>query len=128
MKRPPGPQGLLFGPAAALRRGQSSRHTAVSISAEAITAVTAGSIGGERIIAAAIRGVRPDVRNIAVDLGTIRWTDPDAGRRVTFATPVVVRNALFALADGATPAPFRFTLGRALGTVPPIRRPGAPTA
>jgi hypothetical protein len=111
-----------------MRLRRPPRQTTVSVSAEAISAVTAGSMGGERIIAAAIRGVRPDVRNIAVDLGTIRWTDPDTGRRVTFATPVVVRNALFALADGATPAPFRFTLGRALGTVPPTRRPGAPTA
>jgi hypothetical protein len=130
MKHPPGDQGHLFAPATAtrlVRRRQSSRHTAVSISAEAITAVTAGSMGGERIIAAAIRGVRPDVRNIAVDLGTIRWTDPGTGGRVTFTTPVVVRNALLALAGGATPAPFRFTLGRALGTVPPIRPARLPT-
>jgi hypothetical protein len=33
------------------------------------------------------------VRGVAVDLGTIRWTDPKTGRRVTFATPIVVCDA-----------------------------------
>jgi hypothetical protein len=104
MKRPPGEQGLLFGPATSTwpaRRRQPSKQTAVSVSAEAIVAVTAGGIDGESLIAAAVRTARPEVRNIAVDLGTIRWTDPKTSRRVTFATPVVVRAALLALAGGA---------------------------
>jgi hypothetical protein len=91
----------------------------VSVSAEAISAVTAGAIDGARIIAAAIRAARPEVRNVAVDLGTIRWTDPETGRRQTFATPVVVRAALLTLDSGAAPTPFRFTLGRAARTVRP---------
>jgi hypothetical protein len=53
------------------------------------------------------------VRNVAVDLGTIRWTDPKTGRRVTFATPIVLRDALLGLATGVAPEPFRFILGRA---------------
>jgi hypothetical protein len=131
MKRPPTEQGHLFASSPAnlpVRRHQPPRQTIVSISAEAIAAVTAGAIDGQRLLAAAIRGVRPDVRNVAVDLGTIRWTDPGTGRRVIFATPVVVRAALFALAGGATPAPFRFTLGRAVGAAPPVRPAGLPTA
>jgi hypothetical protein len=124
MKRPPGAQGFLFAPATSMqpaRRRQPPKQTIVAVSAEAIAAVTAGGIDGERIVAASIRSARPELRNIAVDLGTIRWTDPRTGRRVTFATPVVVRAALLALTGGAVPAPFRFILGRALSAVPPVR-------
>jgi hypothetical protein len=132
MKRATGIQGRLFGPATATRpvRGRRPpRQTTVFVSAEAIRAVTAGGIEGERIIAAAVHTARPDVRNIAVDLGTIRWTDPETGRRVTFATPVVVRAALFALAGGATPEPFRFVLGRATRAARPASvRPAVPLA
>ena len=68
---------------------------------------------GERIIAEAVRAARPDVRNVAVDIGTIRWTDPKTGRCVTFATPIVVRDALLGLARGVAAEPFHFVLGRA---------------
>jgi hypothetical protein len=81
----------------------------------------------ERIIAAAIRSVRPQVRNNVVDLGTIRWTDSGTSRRVTFATAVVVRAALLALAGGVAPAPVRFILGRATGVMRPVR-PWVPQA
>jgi hypothetical protein len=124
MKRVSGEQRLLFGPATTARPArlrQPLKQTAVSLSAEAIAAVTAGGIDGERIIAAAVRAARPDVRNIAVDLGTIRWTDPKTNRRVTFTTPAVVRAALLAFAGGATPAPFRFILGRATRAPRPVR-------
>ena len=47
----------------------------------------AGRMTGEAIIAEAVRAARPDVRNVAVDLGTIRWTDQKSGKRVTFRTP-----------------------------------------
>jgi hypothetical protein len=70
---------------------------------------------------------RPDVRNIAVDLGTIRWTDPKTGRRVTFTTPIVVRDALLGLARGDAPDPFRFILGRAPRTARSVR-PADPLA
>jgi hypothetical protein len=81
-------------------------------------AVTHGRIGGERIIVEAVRAAWPDVRNVAVDLGTIRWTDPKTRRRVTFAMPIVVRGALLALAQGATPEPFQFILGRPARVTP----------
>jgi hypothetical protein len=130
MKRTPGVQGTLLGPASPARparRRQPPKQTAVSVSAEAIAAITAGGIDGKRIIAAAVRAARPEVRNIAVDVGTIRWTDPKTNRRVTFTTPVVVRTALLALAGGTAPAPFRFILGRAISTVRPVRPAGPPT-
>jgi hypothetical protein len=130
MKRMPGDQGTLFSAATSkrlARRHQPQQQIAVSVSAEAVAAVTAGRIDGERLIAAAVRAARPDVRNVAVDLGTIRWTDPKSGRRVTFATPVVVRDALLALAGSATPAPFRFILGRATRAARPVR-PAVPLA
>jgi hypothetical protein len=65
------------------------------------------------------QSARPDVRNIVVDLGTIRWTDPKTGRRVTFATPAVLRDTLLGLAHGVAPEPFRFILGRPARTAPP---------
>ena len=116
MNRATGDQGTLFGPARPsrpARRRLPPRQTAVIVSAEAIAAATAGRIDGERVIAEAVRAARPDVRNVAVDLGTIRWTDPKTGRRVTFATPIVLRDALLGLAGGVPPEPFRFILGRA---------------
>jgi hypothetical protein len=127
MKRVSGEQRLLFGPAIAARPTrprQPLKQTAVSVSTEAIAAVTGGGIDGERLIAAALRAARPEVRNIAVDLGTIRWTDPKTNHRVTFTTPAVVRDALLALAGGATPAPFRFILGRTTRAARPIRPAG----
>jgi hypothetical protein len=85
----------------------------VTVSGDAIAAVIAGRIAGERVIADVVRIARPDVRNVAVDLGTIRWTDPKTGRRVTFDTPIAVRDALLSFAHGVAPKPFRFLLGRA---------------
>jgi len=85
----------------------------VTISAEAIAAATVGRIDGERMIVQAVRAARPEVRNVAMDLGTIRWTDPKTSLRVSFGTPTVVREALLGLARGDAPEPFRFILERA---------------
>ena len=110
-----GDQGIPFGPgmpSRPARHRQPRRQATVTISAEAIAAATVGRIDGERVIAEAIHAARPDVCNVALDIATIRWTDPKTSRRVTFATPVVVRDALLVLAGGAVPEPFRFILGR----------------
>ena len=118
MKRVTWIQGTLFGPAAPSRQARRRRppkQTTVTIGAEAIAAMTVGRIPGERIIVEAIRAARPEARNVAVDLGTIRWTDPKTGERVAFATPPAVRDALLGLTRGATPEPFRFILGRPRG-------------
>ena len=114
-------QGSLFAPATPsrpARRRRPPRQTTVTVTAEAISAATAGRIVGEHVIAEAVRAARPDVRKVAVDLGSIRWTDSKTGRRVTFDTPATVRNALLGLADGRTPESFRFILGRAARVIP----------
>jgi hypothetical protein len=123
MKRAKGFQGTLFDPAAPswVPRFRPPRQTVVSISAEAIAAMTHGQIPAERIIVEAVRAARPDVRNIALDLGTIRWTDPKTGRRLTFATPPTVRDMLLGFAGDAAPEPFRFILGRAARAARSVR-------
>jgi hypothetical protein len=93
MKRVTGDdQGTLFDPVTPSRPARPRRpprQTTVIVDRDAITAATAGRIDGARAIAEAVRAARPDVRNVAVDLGTIRWTDPKSGRRVTFHAPAV---------------------------------------
>jgi hypothetical protein len=83
----------------------------VTVSPEAITAATLRGVHGARLIAEAIHAACPDVRNIAVDLSTIRWTDPKTNLRATFDTPIKVRDALLAFARSVPPEPFRFRLG-----------------
>jgi hypothetical protein len=130
MKRISADQGTLFGPATSTRpvsRRSPSKQTVVSVSADAITAATIGRIDAARVIAEAIHAARPGARNVAVDLGTIRWTEPETGHRVAFATPAAVRDALLALARGDTPEPFRFILGRAARAARSVRvRPAVP--
>jgi hypothetical protein len=116
MKRATGDQGTLFGdatPPRPARPRRPPRQTTVIVSADAIAAMTVGRIAPERIIVEAVRFARPEVRNVAMDLGSIRWTDPKTRRRVTFDTPAVLRVALLGLDRGVTPKPFRFILGRA---------------
>jgi hypothetical protein len=116
MRRVTSDQGTLFGPTPTSRPArarQPPKQTAVTVGAEAIAAATSGRIDGEHMITEAVRVARPDVRNVAVDLGTIRWTDSKTNHRVTFDTPSVVRDALLGLAGGVPPEPFRFILGRA---------------
>jgi hypothetical protein len=90
MKRATGIQGTLFGaatPSRPARPRQPPRQITVTICPEAIAAMTRGRIAGERIIVEAVHAARPDVRNIALNLGTIRRTDPKTSRRVTFKGP-----------------------------------------
>jgi hypothetical protein len=111
-----GGQGALFSVASTRRperRRRPPKQTTVTVSADAIAAVLTGRADAERVIAEAVRAARPEVRNVAVDLGSIRWTDPKTGRRVAFDTPVSVRDALLGLDRGTAPDPFRFILGRA---------------
>jgi hypothetical protein len=116
--RATGDQGALFGPAPPSRsahRRQRPKQTTVIVSAEAIAAATAGRIDGERVIAAAVHAARPEVRNVAVDLGTIRWTDPKTRRRVTFITPTVARDALLRFAGGQGSADRRLLVRTFIG-------------
>jgi hypothetical protein len=68
-------QGTLFDPSPSswpARRRQPPSQTIITITAEAIAAVIACRVAGERAILEAIVAARPDVRNVAIDLGTIR--------------------------------------------------------
>ena len=102
---------VLTAPSRSPRR-RAPKQTTITITAEAIAAVREGRIVGEGAIKEAIRAARPDVRNVTVDLGTIRWTDPKTGRRVMFRTPDSVRYALTAMTRRERLEPFRFILGR----------------
>ena len=99
------------------RRRKPAKQTTVIITAEAIDSARRHGGDGEGVIVEAIRAARPEVRNVAVDLGSIRWTNPKTGKRLTFATPVSVRDALLELASGGMVQPFRFILERAAQAV-----------
>jgi hypothetical protein len=88
---------------AAAQPRKPPRQTTVIVGGDAIAAATTFRVTGEHVIAEAVRAARPDVRNVAVDLGSIRWTDPKTGRRVTFDAPDAVREALLALGRGIAP-------------------------
>jgi hypothetical protein len=103
----------LTAPSRPRRRRKPSKQTAVTVTAEAIAAVMAGRLTAEAIIAEAVRAARPEAVRVLVDLGSIRWTDPKTGKRVSFATPASVRDALLDLAKGCELRPFRFVIGRA---------------
>jgi hypothetical protein len=84
---------LLTAPSWPARRRKPPKQTTVTI-ITADAAVRADRVDGEGVVVEAVRAARPDVRNVAVDLGSIRWTDPKTARRVTFNTPITVRDAL----------------------------------
>ena len=90
MSRRSGEQGTLFGqlPNRPRPGNRSPGRAVVTVSPEAITAATLRGVHGARLIAEAIHAACPDVRNIAVDISTIRWTDPKTNLRATFDTPL----------------------------------------
>lgn len=62
------------------------------------------------MIAEAVKVAAPDARHVAVDLATIRFSDPKKGLRYIYLTP---RSAQYALIDfdrGAAPVPFSVRL------------------
>jgi hypothetical protein len=105
-------QGTLFDPGTpeGQARRRPSGQIAIAISAEMIAAAVSGRVRCERVIVEAIHGAVPDARKVSIDLGTVRWTDSCTGRRLSFATPPNVRDALLAFAAGEVPHPFAFTL------------------
>ena len=59
------------------------------------------------MIADALRAARPDARAVAVDLATIRFTDPKTRRRLIYLTPIPAQIALLKFDDGQIPEPFQ---------------------
>jgi hypothetical protein len=61
-------------------------------------------------IAETIAATVPRATNVLVDTATIRWTDPDKGLRYIYLTPIVAREAIFAIDRGDPVEPFAFYL------------------
>jgi hypothetical protein len=82
------------------------------ISAEHIaTAIPRDS--GHCMIADALAEAYPNATYISVDLATIRFTDPAAGRRYIYLTPNVAQLALIAWDNGEPVEPFKINRLRA---------------
>jgi hypothetical protein len=60
------------------------------------------------MIADAISAHLPGVRNISVDMMTIRWSDPEKGWRYIYLTPRAAQYALIYYDMGLEPKPFTF--------------------
>lgn len=69
------------------------------------------------MIAEAIKASHPEFRQIAVDLATIRFSDPTAGKRYIYLTPRTAQVALLDFDRARKPDPFEFTV-RAAQVVP----------
>lgn len=75
------------------------------------------------MIAEAIQAMRPDYRNIMVDLATIRWTNPRTRRRYVCLTPERAAAALVAFDQGRPVEPFSVRLSPIQSTPTPERKP-----
>jgi hypothetical protein len=73
--------------------------------------------------AEAIRAAVPWARSIAVDLQTIRFSDPEKRLRYTYLTPRLVQVELVNFDQGITPDPFDFRLSGAHVTSMCSRKP-----
>jgi hypothetical protein len=63
------------------------------------------------MIAESLKRAHPDARRVAVDLQTIRFTDPKKGLRFTYLTPRTAQVAIVKYDQGLLPDPFSFRLG-----------------
>jgi len=62
------------------------------------------------MIAEAVKNCLPNVKNVAVDLATIRFTDTKTGSRYTYMTPRAAQQALVQFDNGQKPEPFSIRL------------------
>lgn len=62
------------------------------------------------MIAEGIKSVFPNARHIAVDVATIRFSDPDTGLRYTYLTPRGAQKEIVKFDQGESTQPFRFEL------------------
>jgi hypothetical protein len=68
------------------------------------------------MIADAVAARLPHVRNISVDMMSIRWSDPLKGWRYTYMTPKPAQGALIDFDMGIVPQPFSFETRGGLAT------------
>jgi len=62
------------------------------------------------MVAEALKEARPDAKFVAVDIQTIRWSDPIRKERYTYLTPRSVQEAIINFDQGKSPEPFSFQL------------------
>ena len=62
------------------------------------------------MIAEAVKACLPNVKNVSVDLATVRFTDKKTGSRYTYMTPRAAQQALVQFDNGQKPDPFRIRL------------------
>lgn len=92
-------------------RHPKSPQVAVSVTNEIInTSISADS--SHCMIAEAVRAARPDAKAVAVDLQTIRFSDPQKGLRYIYLTPRIAQVPLLLFDQGIKPDPFDFVLRR----------------
>lgn len=89
----------------------------VSVTEEDIATAVRGS-SSHCMIADAIQREHRDVRKVAVDLATIRFTDPATRQRYIYLTPATAQQALLDFDNGENPEPFSFRLGTPAHIVP----------
>jgi|SRR5882672_4013885 len=65
---------------------------------------------GHCMVAEAVKALMPDMRNISVDLQSIRWSDRKKGLRYVALTPRIAQVALIKWDQGEIPDPFNFQL------------------
>jgi hypothetical protein len=65
------------------------------------------------MIAEAIKEQVPGAQRVAVDLRTIRWSDPKKGLRYVYMVPPIAADALIRFDKGMSLRPFRFRLANA---------------
>jgi hypothetical protein len=65
------------------------------------------------MIAEAVKAAYPAAKSIAVDLATIRLTNPKKGLRYVYLTPRIAQRPLVQFDQGVRPEPFDFLLRRA---------------
>ncbi len=62
------------------------------------------------MIATGVRAAFPEALRVAVDIQTIRFSDPAKSLRYTYLTPRVAQEAIIDFDQGVTPEPFTFQL------------------
>lgn len=64
------------------------------------------------MVAEAVKVAFPGAKAVAVDVATIRFTDPTKGFRYTYLTPYPVQQEIVRFDQGEDSQPFKFTLRR----------------
>lgn len=85
------------------------RSTTIRVS-EAIIAEAVARDSNHCMIADAVKAALPNARFVAVDIQTIRYSDPKTKSRYIFLTPRSVQKAIIDFDQGDRPRPFQFIL------------------